>query len=173
MRDMIDGLLEYSRIESRGDPLQPVELDDVLADACDNLRVMVEESDVEIHADELPRVEGDEKQLRQLFQNLIDNAITYSGDEPPWIHVSACRDDTRWVVSVRDEGIGIDPDDADYIFEVFQRLDTSGETEGAGIGLALCQRIVERHGGEIWVESQPDEGATFSFTLPAVGESDE
>jgi light-regulated signal transduction histidine kinase (bacteriophytochrome) len=112
--------------------------------------------------------------LRQLFQNLLDNAIEYSGDEPPRVHVSAERRLTsdEWVIAVRDEGIGIDPDEQDRVFQVFQRLHTHDEHSGTGIGLALCERIVDRHGGEMWVDSEAGEGSTFSFTLPAVSSDD-
>ncbi|TYL37782.1 PAS domain-containing sensor histidine kinase [Natronococcus pandeyae] len=183
MNAMIEGLLEYSRVETQGDPFEPTELDEVLAAAKQDLEITIDESDAEITAATLPRVEGDSSQLRQLFQNLLDNAIEYSGDEPPRIHVSAERCEARspskrsgtaaendgpaWVVSVRDGGIGIHPDDADRIFEVFQRLHSHEDHDGTGIGLALCKRIVERHDGEIWVDSEPGEGTTFSFRLPA------
>ena len=173
MREMIDGLLEYSRVETRGDPFEPVELDAVLDDVREDLQVKIEERDAEISTEPLPRVKGDGDQLRQVFQNLFDNAIEYSGDAPPRIHVSAAADGDERIISVRDEGIGIDPDDADRIFEVFQRLHTQDEHGGTGIGLALCERIVERHGGDIWVDSEPDQGATFSFTLPAAEGTDE
>ena len=103
-----------------------------------------------------------------MFQNLLNNALTYSRDGPPRVHVSADRRRGKWVLSVRDEGIGIDPADQDRVFNVFDRLHSREEYEGAGIGLALCERIVERHGGRIWVESEPGEGSTFSFTLPVV-----
>jgi PAS domain S-box-containing protein len=167
MRDMIDGLLQYSRVETQGTPLEPVDLNEVLDVVYDDLQVRIEESDADVETGSLPRVMGDPSQLRQVFQNLLSNAIEYSGDEPPRIDVSAERDGADWVVSVRDQGVGIDPDDADRIFEVFQRLHTHDEHPGTGIGLALCQRIVERHGGDIWVDAEPGEGATFSFTLPA------
>ncbi|WP_226022832.1 PAS domain-containing protein [Halomicrobium salinisoli] len=170
MRDMIDGLLAYSRVETRGEPFEPVDLDDVVADVRDDLQMRIAESDAEVTAADLPRVEGDRDQLRQVFQNLLDNAIEYSGDEPPRVHVDAERAGEEWAVSVRDEGIGIDPDDAERVFEVFQRLHTHDEYDGTGIGLALCERIVERHGGEIRVDSEPGEGSTFSVTLPAVDE---
>ncbi|WP_225335302.1 PAS domain-containing protein [Halomicrobium urmianum] len=167
MRDMIEGLLEYSRVETRGEPFEPVDLDDVLADARRDLQMKVAESDAEISAESLPTVEGDGDQLRQVFQNLLDNAIEYSGDAPPRVRVDAERAGDQWVISVSDEGIGIDADDADRVFEVFQRLHTRDEHEGTGIGLALCRRIVERHGGAIRVESDASDGTTFSFTLPA------
>ncbi|RQH01471.1 ATP-binding protein [Natrarchaeobius oligotrophus] len=167
MREMIDGLLEYSRVDSRGDPLEPVDLNRVFEEVVADLQVRIGETDTEIVVDELPRVEGDANQLRQLVQNLLDNAITYSGDDPPRIRVEADRRGRKWTISVHDEGIGIDPDDQDRIFEVFQRLHSRGEYSGTGIGLALCQRIVERHGGRMWVDSELGAGSTFSFTLPA------
>ncbi|ELZ16127.1 multi-sensor signal transduction histidine kinase [Haloterrigena salina JCM 13891] len=166
MREMIEALLEYSRIDTQGEPFEPVDMDAVLEDVLTDLQMMIEESDAEIDADPLPRVRGDESQLRQLLQNLLSNAIEYSGDEPPRVAVTARRCGRMWRFSVEDEGIGIDPDDADRIFRVFQRLHSREEYDGTGIGLALCRRIVERHGGEIWVESELGEGATFSFTLP-------
>ncbi|PCR90388.1 PAS domain S-box protein [Natrinema ejinorense] len=168
MRQMIDGLLEYSRIETRGDPFEPVDLDDVLDDVRKDLQMRIDESNAEITTDDLPRVDGDDSQLRQVFQNLLSNAIEYSEDKPPQVDISATRDDDQWVISVRDDGIGIDPDKQERIFEVFQRLHTHEEHSGTGIGLALARRIVERHDGEIWVDSEPDEGSTFSFTLPSV-----
>ncbi|WP_436347565.1 PAS domain S-box protein [Natronorubrum sp. FCH18a] len=169
MREMIDGLLEYSRVETRGDPFEPVDLEAVLADVRRDLELQIDESDAEIAAESLPRVRGDRSQLRQVFQNLLANAIEYS-DEPPRVTISAERDGGRCTLSVSDEGIGIDPDDADRVFDIFQRLHSHEEHDGTGIGLALCQRIVERHGGEIWVDSESGEGATFSMTLPVVEE---
>ncbi|SEV94925.1 sensor histidine kinase [Natrinema salifodinae] len=170
MRNMIQGLLEYSRVETQGDPFEPVDLDSVLTEVQTDLKLPIEKTDAEITVADLPRVEGDADQLRQVFQNLLDNAIEYSGDEPPRVYVSAERDGSMWAITVRDEGIGIDPDDTDRIFEVFQSLHTNNEHSGTGIGLALCERIVERHGGEIRVESEPDQGTTFLFTLPATDE---
>ncbi|WP_207591707.1 PAS domain S-box protein [Halomontanus rarus] len=186
MREMIDGLLEYSRVETRGDPFEPVDLDSVLEETMTDLQLQIEETDAEIETESLPCVHGDRGQLRQVFQNLIDNALEYSGDEPPRVHVSAERreasrdsersgevagnDGSEWIVSVSDEGSGIDPDDRERVFEVFQRLHTSDEHDGTGIGLALCKRIVERHEGDIWVESNSGDGSTFSFTLPAAAE---
>ncbi|ADB61471.1 multi-sensor signal transduction histidine kinase [Haloterrigena turkmenica DSM 5511] len=167
MREMIDGLLAYSRVETRGDPFEPVELDTVLDEVLTDLQIEIEETDAEITTAELPRVEGDESQLRQLLQNLLDNALTYSGDEPPRIHIDAEPRRQKYVISVRDDGIGIEPGDQDRIFTVFDRLHSRDEYDGTGLGLALCQRIVERHGGDIWVDSEPSEGSTFSFTLPA------
>ncbi|MGQ3411007.1 sensor histidine kinase [Natrinema sp. LN54] len=171
MRTMIEGLLEYARVDTRGESFEPVEVDAVLAAVRDDLQVKIDERDAEITATSLPRVEADSEQLRQVFQNLLDNAIEYSGDEPPRVSIDAERDGEEWLLSVRDEGIGIDPSDADRVFEVFQRLHTPDDHDGSGIGLALCKRIIERHGGDIWMESEPGEGTTFYFTLPAATDS--
>ncbi|ELY60097.1 PAS/PAC sensor signal transduction histidine kinase [Natronococcus amylolyticus DSM 10524] len=168
MRQMIDGLLEYSRVDTHGDPFEPVDLDDILEDVLEDLQIRIDERNAEITTDDLPCIDGDDSQLRQVFQNLLSNAIKYSEDEPPQVDISATRDDEQWIISVQDNGIGIDPDEQERIFEVFQRLHTHEEHSGTGIGLALCRRIVERHGGNIWVESGLDEGSTLSFTVPAV-----
>ncbi|OIB58707.1 hypothetical protein BBD46_07720 [Natrialba sp. SSL1] len=170
MQEMINGLLNYSRVQTRGSAFESVDLETVLENARDDLQVKIDESGAEITADPLPRVTGDPGQLRQVFQNLLSNAITYSGEDSPRIQISADTNDEECVISVRDEGIGIDVESQDRIFEVFQRLHNHEEHAGTGIGLALCQRIVERHGGEIWVESEPGEGATFTFTVPVASE---
>ncbi|WP_339104911.1 PAS domain S-box protein [Haloterrigena salinisoli] len=171
MREMIDGLLEYSRVETRGDPFEPMDLDDIVDDVLEDLQFRIEETGAELTVEDLPRVEGDASQLRQVFQNLLSNALTYSGDESPRIHVGAERRGDEWVISVADEGIGIDPEDQDRVFTIFDRLHSRSEYDGTGIGLALCERIVERHGGEIWVDSEPGEGSTFSVALPASRDS--
>ncbi|QLG49399.1 PAS domain-containing sensor histidine kinase [Natrinema halophilum] len=173
MREMIDGLLTYSRVETNGDPFGVVDLNVIVENVREDLQIQIEESDAEITTDNLPHVEGDASQLRQVFQNLLSNAIEYSGDQPPRVDITTDRDGSDWVISVRDEGVGIETDDQKRIFEVFQRLHTRREHAGTGIGLALCRRIVERHGGEIWVEAEPGVGSTFSFTLPAARDCDE
>ena len=165
MREMIDGLLEYSRIETRGDPFEPVDLDRALEDVLADLQLQIDEADAEISVGDLPRVAGDASQLRQVFQNLLENAITYS-ESSPRVRIDAKRRREEWVISVSDDGIGIDPEDQDRIFTVFDRLHSREAYDGTGLGLALCQRIVERHGGDIWVESEPGEGSTFSVSLP-------
>ncbi|SDK40386.1 PAS domain-containing sensor histidine kinase [Natronorubrum texcoconense] len=167
MRKMIEGLLAYSRVETQGDPFEPVDLNDVLEAVRSDLQMRIAESDAEITIEDLPRVVGDAGQLRQVFQNLLSNAIEYSGDRPPRVDIAAERDGDDWTISVHDQGIGIEPSDQERVFEVFERLHTHEEHSGTGIGLALCQRIVERHGGEIELESEPGEGSTFSFTLPS------
>lgn len=166
MRNMIEGLLQYSRVETQGDPFEQVDLNTIIEDVREDLQFQILESNADITTESLPVVEGDYSQLRQLFQNFLENAIAYSGDKPPQIHISAEQKGRVYEIAVHDHGIGIEPEQQERIFEVFQRLHTHNEHEGTGIGLALCERIVERHGGKIWVESEPDEGSTFLFTLP-------
>ncbi|ARS88377.1 PAS domain S-box protein [Natrarchaeobaculum aegyptiacum] len=173
MRAMIDGLLEFSRVESRGAPFEPVDLDEVLADVRRDLEVCIEERDADVVVEPLPTVLGDGNQLRQVFQNLLANGIEYAGADPPQIEVTADRKGRQWELAVEDDGIGIDPGDAEQIFGLFERLHGVEEHPGSGIGLALCERIVERHGGEIRVESEPGEGSTFYLTLPAVDAEEE
>ncbi|WP_336038066.1 PAS domain-containing protein [Halobacterium yunchengense] len=173
MQEMIRALLEYSRVETRGGDFEPVDLEAVFADVRRDFEVRIAETDATIHAGPLPTVRGDADQLRQVLANLLGNALEYSGDDPPEVWVSAERDGDEWVVSVRDDGVGIDPEHADRVFEVFERLHTHEEHPGTGIGLALVERIVERHGGDVWVASEPGEGATFSFTVPDGGVADE
>ena len=117
--------------------------------------------------DELPTVLGDPAQIRQLFQNLVSNAIKFRGERPPRVHISAHPDGVHWVLSVRDNGIGIDENHRQEVFQIFRRLHTHEEHEGTGIGLAICKRIVERHGGTIWCESAPAGGSVFLFTIPS------
>ncbi|SDR32401.1 sensor histidine kinase [Natronobacterium texcoconense] len=170
MEKMIEGILTYSRIDTQDNGLGSVDLEAVIDDVLQDLDVRIEETDAEITTESLPTVQGDASQLRQLFQNLLSNAIEYSGEGVPRVTISATREDDEWMVSVSDEGIGIDASDTDRVFEVFQRLHSHEEHEGTGIGLALCKRIVDKHGGDIWLESEPGEGTTISFTLPAVSE---
>ncbi|MFB6270824.1 MAG: PAS domain S-box protein, partial [Halobacterium sp.] len=172
MQEMIDALLEYARVDTRGESLRPVELADVFADVRRDFEVKIEETDATVDVAALPTVRGDPNQLRQVFGNLLSNAIEYSGDGPPTVEVSAERDGDQWVVAVSDDGIGIDPEHVDRVFDVFQRLHSHDEHPGTGIGLALAERIVERHGGDVWVESEPGEGSTFYVSLPAVEEVD-
>jgi signal transduction histidine kinase len=171
MQRLIDELLAYSRVSTRGRELVPCSTEAVLQAALANLRASIEESDAEVTHGALPAVQGDEAQLVQLFQNLIGNAVKFRGAEAPRIHVSAERDGDGWRFAVRDNGIGIDPEYADRIFVLFQRLHQRERYEGTGIGLAICKKIVERHGGRIWVESRDGAGATFFFTLRAASAS--
>jgi PAS domain S-box-containing protein len=169
MQDMIRALLRLSRVETHGGTFAPTDLKAALARAQQALARTIEESGARVTHDALPTVLADEAQLVQVFQNLIANGIKFCRqDEPPRVHISARRRGDQWVLSVADNGIGIDPRQAERLFQIFQRLHTREEYPGTGIGLALCQRIVARHGGKIWVESQVGEGATFYFTLPVM-----
>jgi PAS domain S-box-containing protein len=172
MRDLIQDLLTYSRAGANGKPHQPVSSDTVLKTALANLAVAIEESGALITHDVLPTLTTDETQLAQVFQNLLGNAIKYHGIETPKIHVSARRNtNAEWVFSVRDNGIGIDPEYFESIFVIFHRLHGRDEYEGTGLGLAICKKMLERLGGRIWVESQPPNGSTFYFALPAKKDS--
>jgi light-regulated signal transduction histidine kinase (bacteriophytochrome) len=170
MHEMIQGLLQYSRVDTRGDPLRPTDLSNVYEKARRNLRVAIKESDATITADELPTVRGDESQLIQLFQNLLDNAIKYTGEAPPRIHISAERTDNEWVIAVEDDGIGMTPEETERVFRIFERLHSRESYSGTGIGLAVCRKIVERHGGDIRIESEQGDGSAFYVTLPAVSD---
>jgi len=169
MQTLINDLLAYSRVGMRGKPFERAPTADVLGQALADLQVALQEQAALVTHDDLPVVVGDASQLVQLFQNLIGNAIKFRGKAPPRVHVSARDAGREWVFSVRDNGIGFSPQFGERIFVIFQRLHTKAEYPGTGIGLAICKKIVERHGGRIWVESQPGEGATFYFTLPKRG----
>lgn len=166
MQKLINDLLAYSRVQTQGKVFGPTDCQAVVERACANLRTLVDESRAVVTRDPLPVVMADEPQFLQLFQNLIGNAIKFRGEEPPHVHISAEPKTREWLFSIRDNGIGINPQYADRIFLLFQRLHSGAEYPGTGIGLALCKKIVERHGGRIWVESQFGKGATFSFTIP-------
>ncbi len=170
MQQLINDLLAYSRVGTRGKPPAPTDLTEVLKDAEANLHQAIEESGAVITHDPLPVVSGDLVQLTQLFQNLLANAIKFRSGEAPRIHVSAQAREEDWLLSVKDNGIGIAPEHQERIFAIFQRLHGRGEYPGTGIGLALCKKIVERHGGHIWVESAPGQGSTFYFNIPGGGE---
>jgi len=172
IQQLINDFLNYFRLGSQSKPFGPVNCEAALRLALDNLEASIAESQAVITHDPLPIVEGDSEQLTQLFENLVSNAIKFRRDEPPRIHVSADRVDDHWAFSVRDNGIGIDPQLSERIFMVFQRLH-GPKYPGTGIGLAICRRIVENHRGHIWVESEPEKGAVFRFTLPAADAIDE
>jgi PAS domain S-box-containing protein len=174
MQALINALLAYSRVDSRGRPLVVCDLNAVLDHALDNLKLALEESEASIVRGELPRVMGDPIQLMQLLQNLVGNAVKFRAkDRPPVVTVAAERAGDLWRIRVSDNGIGIDPQYFDRIFVIFQRLHTKEEYPGTGIGLAMCKRIVERHGGTIEVASAPGNGSTFTFTLREAGEGQE
>ncbi|HMD96803.1 MAG TPA: PAS domain S-box protein [Terriglobia bacterium] len=169
MQVLINDLLTYSRVGTRGKDFNPTNCEAVLEVALENLKNAIEETGAVVSHDPLPTVRADETQLFQLIQNLVGNALKFHGSAPPRVHVSAQEVDGEWRFSVRDDGIGIDPQHAERIFVIFQRLHTAAEYPGTGIGLAIAKKIVERHGGRIWVESEPGHGATFYFTLKTGG----
>lgn len=168
MQALINDLLTYSRVGAKPKVLEPVDCQLVLDQVIADLVVSIEENGATITHGGLPTVVGDPSQLRQLFQNLIGNAIKFRSVQAPQIHVSAERNENEWTFSVRDNGIGIDPQYKDRILVIFQRLHPRGDYPGTGIGLAVCKRIVERHGGRMWVESEVGKGAAFYFTV-AIG----
>jgi signal transduction histidine kinase len=166
MHQLIRDLLTYSRVGSNGKDFSTTDSQGALAGALANLKVAIEESGAEITHDPLPTVPGDIVQLTQLFQNLIGNAVKFRGESAPRIHIGVRQLGHEWEFSVRDNGIGIAEQDFQRIFVVFQRLHGRERFAGTGIGLSVCKKIVERHGGRIWVESKPGKGTTFHFTLP-------
>jgi signal transduction histidine kinase len=169
MQKLINDLLAYSRVGRRDKPFEPTECETVLDQALTNLKVAIEESGAEITYRPLPAVKGDSGELVQLFQNLIGNAIKFRSKEKPRIHIAAEKKGNEWVFLIQDNGIGIDPQLTDRIFAIFQRLHKEEEYPGTGVGLAICKKIVEHHGGRIWVESEPGKGSTFYFTIPQRG----
>jgi PAS domain S-box-containing protein len=166
MQSLINGLLQYSRVGTHGKPFKLVHFDAILNKALDNLQMLLVESGAQVTHDPLPTLMADSSQLLQLFQNLIDNACKFRDDAAPHIHISARPERSQWLFSVRDNGIGIDPEYADRIFIIFQRLHSREEFPGTGLGLAICKKIIERHGGKIWVEFGNRKGTTFCFTIP-------
>jgi light-regulated signal transduction histidine kinase (bacteriophytochrome) len=168
MQRLISDLLTYSRVSMHGKPFDKTDLNEALKQALFNLQIAIEENQALITQDNLPVLNVDAVQMAQLFQNLIGNAIKFHGHEPPCIHISARQAGEMWIIAVKDNGIGIDPRFSERIFILFQRLHDRSEYPGTGIGLAICKRIVERHQGKIWVDSEPGQGATFYFTLPTL-----
>ncbi|MFH0729843.1 MAG: ATP-binding protein [Pseudomonadota bacterium] len=165
MQQLIEDLLAYSRVTTRGEAIAFTKSQKAFDSAIENLRAAIAETGARITHDPLPTVQADATQLEQVFQNLIGNAIKFHGDSPPQIHVSAAKNRDEWQFGVADNGIGIDSKYADKVFVLFQRLHSRGDYPGTGIGLSLCKRIIERHGGTIWFESQPGQGTIFYFTL--------
>jgi NO-binding membrane sensor protein with MHYT domain/signal transduction histidine kinase len=166
MQTLIRDLLSYSRVMTQGRSLQPVDTRRAFDAACENLHKAIEESGVSVSVGALPVIHADATQMTQLFQNLLGNALKYRNEHTPRIHVEAKPAEKSWLFSVEDNGIGIEPQYFERIFQMFQRLHTREKYSGTGIGLAICRRIVERHGGRIWVESAPGRGSTFLFAIP-------
>jgi light-regulated signal transduction histidine kinase (bacteriophytochrome) len=166
MQALINGLLEFSRVDRQGKPIEEVNMKDVVQAATKSLAKTIHEKNAIITCEDLPTVKADPLQMARLFQNLISNAIKFRSERQPKIHISATAMEDTWHFSVRDNGIGIEPQYFERIFVIFQRLHTRTEYPGTGIGLSLCKKIVERHGGQIWVESESGAGTTFHFTIP-------
>jgi PAS domain S-box-containing protein len=166
MQTLINDLLAYSRISTHAQLFATTDCDLVLREALANLMVAIQESGAAVNHDAMPTVSGDATQLTQLFQNLIGNALKFRGERSAKIHISAVLRQGEWLFSVADNGIGMEPQYFERVFLVFQRLHTRKEYQGTGIGLAICKKVVERHGGRIWADSKPGEGATFYFTIP-------
>ncbi len=165
MHNLIEDLLLYSRIMTKGHEFSSVNMEEVLENVLLNLKISLEENSAEVTNDSLPTINADESQMIQLLQNLLENSIKYRGENPPKIHITASENDGEWLFKVKDNGIGIDPKHANKIFMIFKRLHTNQEYNGTGIGLALIKRIIDRHYGRVWVESELGEGSTFFFTI--------
>jgi len=169
MQELLDDLLVYARAGTGELDFEPVELDEILASVLLTLQPTIEDCGAMVESSPLPAVLADRPQMGQLMTNLLGNALKYRTDDPPSIQIGAGRiDESYWQLSVRDNGIGIDPMYSDEIFETFRRLHGSGEYPGTGVGLAICRRIVQRHGGRIWLDPDPGRGSTFHLTLPAL-----
>ena len=166
MKDLIDDLLVFSRLNTDKKEFKLTDLNQLLENVLFNFKSVIEDNKIQIIVDSLPIIKCDESQVNQLFQNLISNAIKFRDEKTPEIHISCQNSDNHWLFGVSDNGIGIDAEHQDKIFDVFRRLHNRDEYEGTGIGLAICKRIVERHEGQIWVESEQGQGSTFYFTLP-------
>jgi len=169
MQSLLHDLLEYSRVGTRGKPFGLVNCERIVEQAMANLKIAIEECGASVSYDVLPTIMGDEGQLVRLFQNMIGNAIKFRREEAPQVHISAKRMNNIVTFSVKDNGIGIDPQHSQSIFEIFRRLHTREEYPGTGMGLAICKKIVERHGGHISVQSQPGQGSTFYFSVNTAG----
>ena len=165
MQSMIDGIVEFSNVGTLTRPFQVVDMNQIVADAMSNLELVIKRSEAEIEYGELTTVIGEPRQLLQLIQNLVSNAIKYRSEAPPHIRIGVSERDRDWLISVADNGIGLDPQVSDRVFGMFQRLHTAEEIPGRGLGLAICKKIAQCHGGRIWVESTPGHGSTFFVTV--------
>ena len=167
MKQLIDDLLAYSRVGRIDHDMRQVPLHEPLDEALSNLAPAIRDAGATIERPAaLPTLECSRIAMMQLFQNLVGNAIKFRHEAPPVVRIEAAHDATGWIITVRDNGIGIDPQHFERIFVIFQRLHSRSDYEGTGIGLAICKKIVERHDGEIWVESQPGQGTAFKVRLP-------
>ena len=171
LESLIDDLLAYSRVDTQGKAFEPVDCSSIFDQVIADLRLDIEQHSAEVSRSALPTLLADGSQMGQLFQNLISNAIKFHGEEAPRVYASVERKENCWLFSVRDNGIGIDPQHSERIFAMFQRLHTQEEYPGTGMGSAICKKIVQRHGGNIWVKSQLGKGSTFYFTIPTPGDT--
>lgn len=162
---LIEDLLTYSRVGKQESNYSAIDLNSLIRETLEDLSLTIAEKQAVINYNNLPTIKANPREIRQLFQNLISNALKFSSDRPTEINIDAQKQDNNWLVKVRDNGIGIEPQYADKIFQMFQRLHHSSEYEGTGIGLAICHKVITSHGGNIWVESKLGEGSTFYFTL--------
>ncbi|MDD1677284.1 MAG: ATP-binding protein [Methanomicrobiales archaeon] len=167
MHALVVDLLEYSHITNRAKILKAVSCEELVSAVCENLCLRITKEEAQVSRDPLPVVMADTTQLYRVFQNLLDNALKFRSEKPPRIHISARSIDRMWQFTVQDNGIGIEPEYCEKIFQIFQRLNTRNSHPGTGLGLAITKRIVQSYGGRIWVESEPGKGSTFYFTLPA------
>ena len=168
MKYLIDDLLEYSRVTSTAKEFKNIDLEKVLEKILSNLSMLIVENNVDVTHDPLPTIFADKNQMMQVLENLITNAIKFRSKKSPKIDVSAQRDEKEWIFAVKDNGIGINPKHQEQIFEVFKRLHTREQYAGTGIGLSIAQKIIERHNGRMWVESELGKGSTFYFTIPNI-----
>ena len=171
MKTLINDLLSYSRVSTRGSEFKEIDTGQTVRKALKNLAESIREKEADVIVSPLPKVKADEQQLVRVFTNIIDNAVKFRNERKPVVHIKAQDSESEWTFSVQDNGIGIAPEFIDRIFTIFQRLHNKEKYTGNGIGLSVANRIVLRHGGRMWVESQPDEGSTFYFTLPKKGDS--
>ena len=169
MKALINDLLLFSRVGTRSQQFEETNCEEVLEETLTSLRSSIAETGAVITHDPLPTIPADGTQLLQVFQNLIANAVKFRRDEPPKVHISAVKNGSEWVFSIKDNGIGIEPRHFERIFVIFQRLHNRTEYEGSGMGLAIVKKIVERHQGKVWVESEVGVGSTFYFTIPNEG----
>lgn len=168
MQNLISDLLQYARVTTKAQPFEATDMTQIMDYVTADLRMAIDEKNAYLNYGKLPEIMADPIQMRQLMQNLVANAIKFKGNKDPEISIEARSNEKEWVFCVRDNGIGIAPEYHDRIFIIFQRLHEREKYAGTGIGLALCKKIVERHGGRIWVESEERQGAAFYFTIPFV-----
>jgi signal transduction histidine kinase len=166
MKSLLDDLLAYSEIGSYKKPFENFDANKIVKSVLSDLKIIIEKNKAKVEVKDLPEIKADKSEIKKVFHHLILNAIKYSGEKDPEIHISATDKENKWRFSIQDNGIGIDEKFHERIFLIFQRLNKKGDISGTGIGLAICKKVIDYHKGEIWVESEPDQGSTFYFTIP-------